>query len=676
MHARPAARFVQTAAQYEAEITVKNLTTGKGPVSARSLNALATLGAVRDHQILINASGSQAGQALQALQDLVADNFGEEETQGAVPVQSQPEGAQESGKPIPISEGVALGPLWHLQIQPPPVPSCETEDPERDWQHLQAAIDQTRDEIRQRRNQLAASLGETEAEIFDAHLLILQDPELLSRAKALIFDQKNNPAAAWDAAIRSAAANYQELEDPYLKQRAADVLDVGKQVLIALAGEPSAPVMKIDQPVILYAQELTPTETSQLEMDKVLGVITATGGPTSHSAILSRALGIPAVSGVKPALLPAADGVLVGLDGFSGQVWVDPDADLQQSLQTRRSQWLDQRQQLLELSTTPAATRDGQRIVVAANVGNVKDAQAALKNGAEGIGLLRTEFLYLTRATPPTETEQIESLEAIGAALAADGDTTRSIIVRTLDVGGDKALPYLPLPVEANPFLGVRAIRLSLRNHELFRTQLRAILQAGESFQFRIMFPMVANLDEVTAAREILAQVHQELEAEERKHAWPIETGIMVEVPAAAVNSDLLARQVDFFSIGTNDLTQYTLAAERGNAALAALNDALHPAVLKLIEGVAASAHQQGKWTGVCGELAGDPLAIPVLVGLGVDELSMNPGSVPRAKAILRALDLAEMQTLAQQAKAAPGAPEARHLAREFLRAHPEIPQP
>jgi phosphoenolpyruvate-protein phosphotransferase len=295
------------------------------------------------------------------------------------------------------------------------------------------------------------------------------------------------------------------------------------------------------------------------------------------------------------------------------------------------------------------------------------DAKAALSNGAEGIGLLRTEFLYLTRQTPPSEQEQIESLSQIGQAMAADGVTDRPIIVRTLDAGGDKALPYITFPEEANPFLGVRAIRLSLRNPDLFTTQLRAILRAGEHFSFRIMFPMVTNLEEVLEARRLLEETHQALERKGLPHRWPVETGIMVEVPAAAILAPILAAHVDFFSIGTNDLTQYTMAAERGNTALSEMADALHPAVLRLIQTISIAAHQHGKWVGVCGELAGDPLAVPMLVGLGVDELSMNPGAIPRAKAILRAIDLPEAQELSVRALELSTPEEVRKIIKEDL---------
>ncbi len=315
----------------------------------------------------------------------------------------------------------------------------------------------------------------------------------------------------------------------------------------------------------------------------------------------------------------------------------------------------------MDASHVPAVTRDGRRLEVFANIGNIQDAHAAIKNGAEGIGLLRTEFLFLTRETPPGEAEQMVALRQIGETM---GD--RPVIVRTLDVGGDKAVPYIQLPLESNPYLGVRAIRMSLRNPELFNVQLRAILRAAADFRFRIMFPMIANIDEVRQARALLEKAHQQLLDEKLSHAWPIETEIMVEIPSAALMSRSLAREVDFFSIGTNDLTQYTLAAERGNPLLSDLSDAMHPAVLRLIGEVAEAAHNVGKWVAVCGELGGDPLAAPVLIGLGMDELSLNPGGIPRTKSVVRCIETAAARILAQQVLKAENVVAARSLAKIF----------
>jgi phosphoenolpyruvate-protein phosphotransferase len=717
LHARPAARFVKTAATFNADIRVRNVTNGRGPVSAKSLNAIATLGAVIDHQIIISAQGPEAGLALQSLSKMVEGGFGEpgrletvgvaidsgeeipseehesQETLEARQYQKKERGSLQPGefRAIPVSDGVAIGPFYRYRPPLPPVSFDLTTDPQGEWERLQRAIDETGAAIRQRRKQLTASLGEEQAAIFDAPELILQDPDLLENTHQLIFNEMLNGAGAWRRTVDAVTDSYRALEDPYLKQRAIDVMDVGNQVLFALAGSAAGDKLSTDiawvknaaidlpEPVILFAEELTPTETSQLDMSKVLGLITAGGGPTSHSAILARALSIPAVSGASN-LFPLGaiesgsgqsgeilqDGVRIGLDGFQGIVWVNPDGERLEALSERREAWLNERQRLLSSSRALATTRDGKRIEVVANVGNVLDAQTAAKNGAEGIGLLRTEFLFLTRSTPPSEDEQYQALCDVGEALTENGKQNWPMIVRTLDVGGDKELPYIQLAPEANPFLGVRALRLSLRKPDLFEPQLRAILRASATYRFRIMFPMVANLDEVEQARQYLEGAHQNLLREGVAHGWPMDFGIMVEIPSAAILSPVLATAVDFFSIGTNDLTQYTLAAERGNPLLSGLADALHPAVLSLIKGVAEASHQFGKWTGVCGELAGDPLAVPILVGLGVDELSMNPGSVPRAKAILRIIDTVQAADLANRALAAKSAPESRRIAQEF----------
>jgi phosphoenolpyruvate-protein phosphotransferase/dihydroxyacetone kinase phosphotransfer subunit len=665
LHARPAARFVQLAASFEADIQVRNESKGKGPVSAKSLNALATLGAVQGSEIIISATGSQARQALEALEGLVLANFGEK-------LVTQPEAAPERVQAppveegdlqaVPVSEGIAIGPLYLYHPPPPPIPDHKITEPEPTWRRLQRGIETTRTGIQERRRRVAGELGEEQAAIFDAHLLILEDPELAERARQLIFEDHQNEAAAWNDAIQEIARSYQDLDDPYLQQRAADVLDVGGQVLYALAGKTAATAIELPQPVILFAPDLTPTQTAQLDMSKVLGLMTVAGGPTSHSAILARSMGIPAVAGADPSIETMPAGTLLALDGFHGVIAIKPDPEKLSRLEKRRQSWLDQRSALLQTSNLPANTLDGRHIEVAANVGNLRDAELGDANGADGVGLLRTEFLFQTGEKPPDEETQRAALAEIAEFL-----NPRPVIVRTLDVGGDKELPYINLPPEANPFLGVRAIRLSLREPDLFRTQLRAILRAGAKSNMRIMFPMVTNLRELRTARQLLEEEHLALEEKNIPHAWPLQTGIMIEVPGAALTSSVLAAEVDFFSIGTNDLTQYTLAAERGSAALAEFADALHPAVLRLIQLVVEAAHAKGKWVGVCGELAGDPLATAVLVGLGVDELSLNPGGIPRVKAIIRQIDTSDAQKLARQALEAESTPQVRELAQKFL---------
>jgi len=659
LHARPAARLVQIAAAYQAEVWVTNLTNGKGPVSGRSLNSLATLGAVKGSQLSLHASGPQASAALDALQRLVESQFGEETLEYSEPVKFL--GPRRSpGNPhqgIALSEGIGLGPLFYYQPALPPLPDYQPDDPRVEWERLQKAIEAARFVLQARRQKLMLSLGNEKAAIFDAHLLILDDPVLLELARDRIYTAGQNAALAWHASLVEVATRYLSLEDPYQKRRRADVLDAGNQVLIALAGGASPGVISPPGPGILFAEELTPGEVSQLDPQSVLGLVTARGDKTSHSAILSRALGLPALSGIDLPGLGVEACSLVALDGFKGLLWINPEPEVQRELAVRRQQWIDERNRLLSRSHAPAVLRHGRRIEVAANVGSLADARAAAVNGADGIGVLRTEFLYLQRLTPPGEDEQCATLSEI-SRLA--GKTP--VIVRTLDIGGDKSLPYIHQAVEANPFLGVRGIRLSLAQPDLFMTQLRAILRAGADHDLRIMYPMIANVDEVLQAMALLEQAHQALVKEKLPHCWPIPAGIMIETPSAALLSQKLAEHVDFLSIGTNDLTQYTLAAERGNPRLADYLDALHPAVLCLVKEVVEAAHQYRKWAGVCGEVAADPLAVPVLIGLGVDELSMNPSDIPRAKEIIRDMDPAAATRLAEKALTCASAREVRDL--------------
>jgi phosphocarrier protein FPr len=664
LHARPAAKFVQTAGRFMANVMVSDLTNGKGPVSARSLNAIATLGAVENHQIRISASGEEARLVLAALKALIEDNFGE-----PPPASSREKKAVEDRritvgngalKAVPISEGFVLAPLYKYQAQRPVVPTHPAEDPEAEWTRLQAALENTSREVALLARRMKQSIGSNEGAIFDAHLLILQDPDLIQQARAGIDERGENAAFAWNAAITAAAESYRALDDPYLQQRAMDVEDVGAQVLFAMLHKEANGPIVFEEPVILYAADLTPTETSQLDMQMVLGIVTAGGGPTSHSAILARALGIPAVAGTGRMLDRQPNRTLIAINGFTGEVWLDPTVEVQEQIRERRAEWLGRREELLRTSQQLGMTKDGRRVEVFANIGGMNDARGALQNGAEGVGLLRTEFLFLTRETAPSEEEQCYLLREIFETMGQD----RPVTVRTLDVGGDKELPYIQLPEEPNPFLGVRALRLSLSRPDLFLAQIRAILRAAVGYPCRIMFPMVADVEEIRKARQWVEKAHGDLSKENKAHAWPVELGIMVEIPSAALLAPVLASEVDFFSIGTNDLTQYTLAAERGNPALYHLADGLHPAVLRLVGEVVEASHQAGKWTGICGELGGDPEATAILVGLGVDELSLNPAGIPRIKAILRELTTDQARSLAEKALRCQTSAEVRELVR------------
>jgi phosphocarrier protein FPr len=508
---------------------------------------------------------------------------------------------------------------------------------------LTAAIAATRTQITNMHAAVLRRVDTNTADIFEAHLLILDDEAVCAPVRNRIFHDRQNAAAAWHATIEETAAAFRALDDEYLRARAADVEDVGRQVLRNLLGTSNeAPLFA--EPGILVAADLTPSDTAQLDALQVLGICTALGGPTSHSAILARSLGIPAITGLGGGVLSLPEGTSLVMDGGTGQLCTNPSPDVLEEYAQLAEAYRAEQAAAKAASAALAVTRDGRRVEVVANVGSVADARAAVESGAEGgVGLFRTEFLFLDRRTAPDEDEQYAAYRAVAEVL---GD--RSVIIRTLDAGGDKPLPYLDMGGEANPFLGWRAIRLCLAQPELFKAQLRAIVRVAAEFPTKIMFPMIATLAEWRAARTLLEEARREVIGRGLPAPDRIETGIMVEIPSAAVRAAQFATEVDFFSIGTNDLTQYTLAAERGNPRVAYLSDAFEPAVLELIRQTVQAAHAHGKWVGVCGELAGDPAAVPLLVGLGLDELSMSAPAIPRAKQIVRTLDYPTTQTYAQ----------------------------
>lgn len=646
LHARPAAQFVATAARFQSQIKVQNLTRGSEPVRAESINQVATLGVRQGHELAITAQGSDADEALAALQALVEANFGEDDGALESPLAAQTRTvAQTKGEfsGIPASPGIAIAPvvLYHptsLQVKEQSV-----EDVQAEWQRLQVAIQAAQQEIQALRSRTAAQIGDNEAAIFDAHLLFLEDPALLEAVRQRIFDQCLNAEGAWATGVDELATTYRTLEDAYLQERSADVVDIGQRVLRQLVGTAIAK-LDLPQPAILVATDLTPSDTAQLDPTKVLGICTTLGSATSHSAILARTLGIPAVVGVEPEVLNLTNNTLLALDGESGKVWV-PEPDTLAALQAKRDAKHAAQQQARATAQRPAVTRDGRRVSVLANIGGIADAQVALNLGAEGVGLLRTEFLYLDRATAPSEDEQLAVYQAIAQAM-----DTRPLIIRTLDVGGDKPLPYLGLQQEANSFLGWRGIRFCLEQPDMLKTQLRAILRASPGHQIKVMFPMIATVAEVQGAKAILAQAQAELRQANIPFDEAVEVGIMVEVPSAVAIADQLAAEVDFFSIGTNDLSQYIMAADRTNPRVASLADALHPAVLRMVHQTVQAGHEAGIWVGLCGELAADPLAAPVLLGLGLDEVSLNPQALPAIKQAITQLTVAEAEVIAKAA--------------------------
>jgi phosphoenolpyruvate-protein phosphotransferase/dihydroxyacetone kinase phosphotransfer subunit len=646
LHARPAAQFVQTAARFQSDIFVVRVTDATRRANAKSINAVASFGARQNEVLRITAVGSDANEALQALRELIASKFGEDGVEIAEKAITAPVPvAAEAGTLIGVaaSPGYALGPAVLLHFAEPIVERQAIESAAKEWARLQAALAVVRTATESLRDQIARSANQYDAAIFDAHLLFLNDPEFLDGVRHTIETEHVNAEWAWKNAVESSAQKFAAIDDEYMRARAADVRDIGRQVLVQLTGQGQE--VALPHAGILIAIDLAPSDTARLDRAKVLGICTERGGSTSHSAILARTLGIPAVVGLGPKIMALVDGTHLIVDGQSGQVMTAPTTTMIDDYAARLKDWHLVRDTARSASAAPAVMKDGTAIEVVANIGSPEDARVALDNGAEGVGLLRTEFLFLDRREAPSEEQQFDAYQTIAEVMGE-----RPVIVRTLDVGGDKPLAYLDLGREENPFLGQRAIRLCLNRPDIFKTQLRAILRATPKHNLKIMFPMIADVTEVRRARALLNEVRAELAAEQALLADRVDVGIMVEIPAAAILAHVLASEVDFFSIGTNDLTQYTLAAERGNRAVAHLQDALHPAVLIQIRQAVQAADAHGKWVGVCGELAGDPAAIPILIGLGVKELSMASGSIPKAKQIIRGWSLKEAQAVATQA--------------------------
>jgi phosphoenolpyruvate-protein phosphotransferase len=554
---------------------------------------------------------------------------------------------------VAASAGVAIGPAHRLGGPGEAPADRDAEGVSQESDRLQTAIAAARGAIESDRERVAGRAGAADAAIFDAHLALLDDDALLEPAREAIAGGATAECAWYDAAQRVAEL-YRGLDEPLLQERATDVLDVGRRVVDAITGAPGDAELVSG---IVVADELTPADAAGLDPAHVLAIATARGSTTAHAAILARALGLPAVVGLGGAVLAVADGTTLLLDGEAGTVMVQPPADMIRDAEERRARAESRRAAALERSHEPAITRDGERIEVFANLGTGSDAPRAVQLGAEGVGLLRTEFLFLGRDELPGEDEQAQTLREIARALEG-----RPLIVRTLDAGADKPLPALPMPAEENPFLGVRGIRLALSRPEVLATQFRAILRVAAEHPVKTMLPMVATLAEITAARALLDQARADTGIDA-----PMELGIMVEVPAAALGATRLAGHVDFFSLGTNDLAQYTMAAERGDARLAPLLAGPQPAVLRLVQATVEGAAAHGRWVGVCGELAGDPAAAVLLAGLGVTELSMASALVADVKAALREVSLADARAAALAALETDDAESARALALQLL---------
>jgi multiphosphoryl transfer protein len=610
LHARPAARLVSGLAGFDADITLRNVTTGAGPAPAGSLTRVAALGAMRGHQVEIRATGPEAEAAVGFARDLAARNFDD------VDAPPPPPTVSDTG-PFAASPGVVVGPAWRIADRPPPPPPESSGDPEADRAALAAAIEQVRGELHRTRDAATRSAGADEAAIFDAHLLVLDD---LAAAAEL--------PSTWPDKVAAAARDLEAVGDDYMAARAADIRAVGDQVLRALAGQPIESLMGDG---ILVAADLTPAQAAALDSERTTGVVLAHSSPTAHAAILARARGIPMLVAAGPRVLDVAAGVTLAMDGGAGELVIDPDAETLERFAGRARAEQDRRSEAQARAHEPAVTRDGTPVTVAANVASTDEAEAAAAAGAEMAGLVRSEFLFVGRTSAPDIDEQESAYLALAEAMGS-----RRLTIRTLDVGGDKPLSYLPMPPEANPFLGLRGIRLALARPELLSDQLTAIVRTAHQTPVSVMFPMVTTPDEVAAARGLLADA---IDRVGKGQPPELQVGIMVEVPAAALTAATLAEDVDFFSIGTNDLTQYTLAAERGNEAVASIVDPMHPAILRLIQATCEGAGDR-VLVAVCGELAADPQAVPTLLRLGVRELSVAAPAVPLTKEAVRSTDL------------------------------------
>ncbi|MBS9424873.1 phosphoenolpyruvate-protein phosphotransferase PtsI [Photorhabdus caribbeanensis] len=548
---------------------------------------------------------------------------------------------------ILVSPGIAFGKALLLKEDPIIVnqKKISQEQVEQEISHFKQGREKASSQLEIIKNTAAKNLGEEKAEIFEGHIMLLEDEELEQEIISLIKNDFKTADAAVYSVIETQAQALEELDDEYLKERATDVRDIGKRLLKNILGMPIVDLGSISEEVILVANDLTPSETAQLNLEKVLGFITDLGGRTSHTSIMARSLELPAIVGTTQATTTIQNGDYLILDAVNNHIYINPsDAEIEQ-LKKTKNEYLAEKTELAKLKDLPAITLDGHQVEVCANIGTVRDVIGAERNGAEGVGLYRTEFLFMDRDALPTEEEQFQAYKAVAEAMGS-----QAVIIRTMDIGGDKNLPYMNLPKEENPFLGWRAIRICLDRKEILHSQLRAILRASAFGKLRIMFPMIISVEEVQELKAELELLKGQLREEGKKFDEAIEVGVMVETPASAVIAHHLAKEVDFFSIGTNDLTQYTLAVDRGNELISHLYNPMLPAVLSLIKQTIDASHAEGKWTGMCGELAGDERATLLLLGMGLDEFSMSAISIPRIKKIIRNTRYEDAKALAEQA--------------------------
>jgi len=672
LHARPAGRIVRLLAGHEAAVTLEDISTGRGPVRADSLNAIVTLGVRQGDELVVRGRGRDAAAALDALVELAEAGFGDP-PDADVPAQaptddggsgSERDDAGGDGAEAdpgllhgrPGAPGLATGKVYRLATSVTvALPERTVDDVAAEQQRLRGALERAAEDLRVAQAALTGKGDPAAADILEAQLTLLDDPLLVEDALEHVAVEALDAARAWQRAVAAVAASYRDLDDPYLAERAADVEAIGVEVLRHLLdGE----VVTTEPSGVVVGQDLSPAATARLDPERVEAIVTAGGSPTGHAALIARSLGIPSVVGVGPQALRIEDGVTIVVDGDRGVVELAPDADRLRAVEGIVAERANVREEARVAAQRPAHTTDGVAVEVLANVGSSDDARRAHEAGADGIGLLRSELLFLDRQDAPDEAEQVALYEAICVAMQG-----RPVVLRTLDVGGDKPLPYVPDAGELNPFLGVRGLRLALAHPDrLLLPQLRAALRVAASHPLRLMVPMVTTLAELQAVRTRVEQARTELADRGLAAAEDLAIGTMVEVPALALRAEALVTEVDFVSVGTNDLTQYVLAAERGNAGVDHLADPLDPAVLRLIAGVCEAAEGAGVPVAVCGGVASDPAAVAVLLGLGVRELSVPATDVPVIKQQVRRTELSDAVALAGEALGARSAAEVREL--------------
>jgi len=545
---------------------------------------------------------------------------------------------------IAASQGIAIAKAYRLETPDLTFEAKKIDNPEEQIQRLEDALEVSKQELEKIKAHTLQQLGEEHAEIFSAHLLVLSDPELINPMKDKITSDLVLAEQALDEVANMFIDMFKNMDNEYMRERAADIQDVTKRVMAHLLNVTFPNPALIDEEVIVIAKDLTPSDTAQLNREFVKGFATDIGGRTSHSAIMARSLEIPAVVGTKNITETVKQDEMVIIDGLDGKVIVNPSEEELVTYREKQDAYAKQQEQWAKLKNEPTMTKDGSHVELVANIGTPNDVEGVINNGGEGVGLYRTEFLYMGRSELPSEDEQFEAYKSV---LEQMGD--KPVVVRTLDVGGDKELAYLDLPKEMNPFLGFRAIRFCLENEDVFRPQLRALLRASVYGNLKIMFPMIATIEEFRQAKAILLDEKEALLKEGVKVSDSIEVGIMVEIPSTAVIAKQFAKEVDFFSVGTNDLIQYTMAADRMNERVSYLYQPYHPAILNLVNNVIEAAHSEGKWAGMCGEMAGDPIAIPILLGLGLDEFSMSATSILPARTQIRGLSKEEIASYKEE---------------------------